>query len=327
MKVPVDDGPRFLAPDPQTDIVGLDKPPTFSVVVCAYQARQYIAGAIESLLAQTVPPFELIVCDDGSTDDLSQALAPFAGQLTLLRQEHKGLSAARNLGLAHATGEFLVGCDADDVQMADMIEKLGEFAKRRPDLDILSRASLIERDGEIIDISNTPEDPRFPVANQRVEILRTNYLRASSAVRRQRVVDIGGFDESLKCAEDYDMWVRLIFSGSRAGVVLEPLGVWRSHPGSLSTKQIWCLEGLLTMLTKVSRSSDLSEEESQVVDEQMTIYKSELRRAEARSALLEAQSDSRVKCLKLAISADQTLRTRLKAVLAAAMPVRAAGHL
>jgi hypothetical protein len=217
------------------------------------------------------------------------------------------------------------------VQKPFMLEALGEFATLRPDLDILSRASQIERNGKIVDVSNTPEDPRFPVDDQRMAILRANFLRASSAVRRQRLLDIGGYDESLKCAEDYDAWVRLIFSGSRAGVVLEPLGVWRSHPGSLSTKEIWCLEGLVAMLTNLSDTGDLSEVERRLLEEQRAIHKRDLGRAEARaravSALLEGRSDARAQCLRWAMSGGLASRTRLKAVLAAAMPRRAAGRL
>jgi glycosyltransferase involved in cell wall biosynthesis len=301
------------------------------VVVCAYQAAHQIGEAIESLLAQTVRPHELIVCDDGSTDGLFEALSPFAGHITYLRQEHKGLAAARNLGLSHASGNFIVGCDADDAQKPFMLEALGEFAMTRPDLDILSRASLVERDGKILDVSNTPRDPRFSVENQRMAILRSNFLRASAAVRRKRLLGIGGYDESLKCAEDYDVWVRLLFSGSRAGVVLEPLGVYRSHPGSLSTKEIWCLEGLLAIFSKLSETADLSEEEGRVVEERRAVLRRDLGRAEARararSALLEGQSDARAQCVRLALDRGQSLRTRLKAALCVAMPRKAARQL
>src|SRR4051812_28887149 len=96
---------KFLAP-PAGDVRPRPEVPTFSVVIAAYQVADVIADAIGSVLAQTVPPAEIVVCDDGSTDDLSSAVAPFADRIVLLRQENRGEAAAKNTAVAAASSEF-----------------------------------------------------------------------------------------------------------------------------------------------------------------------------------------------------------------------------
>jgi glycosyltransferase involved in cell wall biosynthesis len=320
-----------VAPEADPPLVPLDEPPTFSIVIPVYQGAHLVGEATESLLAQTVSPHEIIVCDDGSTDDLAGALAPYGERITVLRQEHKGVAAALNLGLFHATGEFVAACGADDTSMPRMIEALGELAKARPDLDILARVSVFERDGKPIGLSRTPEDPRFPVDDQRMGILQHNFVGARSAVRRQRLLDIGGYDETLKCAEDYDSWVRLIFAGCRAGLLLEPLGVHRYHKGSLSTNDVWCLQGRISTFAKLLEHDDLSEAERAVATERIAVHRRDLERAEAReearSALLERRHGARRLCLRVVLDEGQALRTRLKAGVAALAPRLARGKL
>jgi len=312
--------PRVVAPAAPRDLVALAEPPTFSVVVPVYEGADTVGQAIESLLAQTVAPFEIIVCDDGSTDDLAGALVPYGDRITLLHQPHSGLGAARNLGSFHAGGEFVATCDADDEVLPRLIEALGELAMARPDLDILCRTSFLERDGTPAGLSRTYENPKFPVDDQRKGILGGAFIPSSSAFRRQRLVEVGGFDESLRCAEDYDLWMRLIFSGAKAGLLLEPLGIYRLHGGSLSTRGVWCRQGEISTFTKLLDRNDLSEDERRIAEERIAQLGRELKREEAREALAQGRPDARRLSLGVALGKGQRLQTRVRAAVAVAVP-------
>ena len=97
---------RFLAPPPERPAEP-GPPPSFSVIIAAYQAAHTIGEAVESALEQTSPPHEVIVCDDGSTDDLAGTLTPYGGRIVLLRKENGGAASARNVALRAASGEFV----------------------------------------------------------------------------------------------------------------------------------------------------------------------------------------------------------------------------
>src|SRR5829696_10313470 len=104
---------RILAPAPEGFIAPVPTP-NFSIIIPAYEAAAFITDAVESALTQEVAPAELIVCDDGSTDDLTKALRPFSGRITLLRKEHGGLASARNVAIRSASSEFVAFLDADN---------------------------------------------------------------------------------------------------------------------------------------------------------------------------------------------------------------------
>src|SRR2546422_6867419 len=112
-----------LAPAPEAPTEG-GGVPTFSVVIPAYQAAGFIGDAIESVLAQTLAPIEVIVCDDGSTDDLEGALARYRNSITLLRKENGGEASAKNAGARAASGDFVAVLDADDVYFPERLEAL-----------------------------------------------------------------------------------------------------------------------------------------------------------------------------------------------------------
>ena len=207
---------------------------TFSVAIPVYQGAHFIAGAIDSVLAQTEPPLELLVVDDGSTDDLDAALAPYGDRVRLVRRPHGGLSAARNAGANAAAGDFVVFLDADDVLEPRYLEALAALSASRPDLDILTTDCYFERNGEIDGTFYGRND--FPVDDQRTAILRRCFLHTKTAVRRSSYLAAGGCDPSpdIDGAEDWHLWARLIVDGSRAGLVDLPLSRYRMHGSQIT---------------------------------------------------------------------------------------------
>src|SRR4029079_13057307 len=118
--------------------------PTFSIVIAAWNAAHLIGDAVESALAQTLPPLEVVVCDDESEDDLSGALRPFGDRVTLIRIPHGGEGAAKNVAAQHATGDFAPLLDADDLYRPGRLEAFAELARERPELDVLTTNAYLE---------------------------------------------------------------------------------------------------------------------------------------------------------------------------------------
>ena len=124
--------------------------PSFSVIIPAYQAAGTIAQAVESALDQTVPAHEVIICDDGSTDDLEGALAPYRDRITLIHKENGGGASALNAAASAASGDFVVVLDSDDTYEPERLEALGALAAARPDLDVLMTDSYLEAGGRVV---------------------------------------------------------------------------------------------------------------------------------------------------------------------------------
>jgi hypothetical protein len=278
-----------------------------------------VAEAVASVLGQSLVPKEVIVCDDGSTDDPAGALEPFGDAIILLRQANGGVASARNLGLRRATAEFVAVCDADDLYLPNLLQRWAELAQARPDLDILCSDALIQAEGVIRGRSCYDPDA-FPVDDQRLAILRDNFVPGRSAFRRRLLLEAGGYDESLVCAEDWDAWIRLILGGARAGLVDEPLALTRINPGSLTSSEVRLRQGQQGALTRAVRRTDLSPAERSVAEDHLAFVDRLLELAEARQAVEEGWPDRRRRCLAVALSSAQPAASRAKAAFAAAFP-------
>ena len=193
-KVTPDQEPRlvteWIAPRPAGHVEPAATP-SFSVIIAAYEAAETVGEAIESALSQTLPPLEVVVCDDGSTDDIAGAVAPYARDIVFLRQENGGEASAKNAAARAASGEYVVVLDADDLYLPGRLEALAELARARPDLDILTTDALIEVDGAVIRRCYTGSF-RFEADDQRRAILRENFVFGHVAVRRERLPRRGG---------------------------------------------------------------------------------------------------------------------------------------
>lgn len=185
------------------------QPPLVSVVTAAYNMGRYIGETVDSILAQTHERLELIVVDDGSTDDTPAVLAAYAGdpRVRLLRQANAGQTAAKNRGLREARGEFVGFCDADDRWLPD------KLARQLPRFADAPRLGVVYGDFTCIDGEGRPTaTPRWPCYSGRItgKLLVDNFVHFPTALARREAIErAGGFDESLTMAIDYDLWLRL----------------------------------------------------------------------------------------------------------------------
>jgi hypothetical protein len=299
--------------------------PTLSVVIAAYQAEQTVAEAIESVLCQTSPALEIVVCDDGSTDGTGAVLASFTDRIRVIRQDNAGEAAAKNTAVRAARGDFVVVLDADDVCHPQRLEALGWLASRRPDLDVLTTDAFLEVGGRVIRRAYGPFW-RFETEDQRREILVRNFILGLAAVRRARWLDVGGFDEGLHYVADWDFWQRLILGGSRVGLVEAPLVTYRLAVGSLSADRARLVAGRVSLLERTASLDGLSDTDRDAVATALAAQRRLLALQRARAALRTESPEIRRHSLTVARTRGLAPRTRLKALVAAAAPGWAASR-
>ena len=295
--------------------------PTFSVVIAAYQAAGTIARAVESALAQSLSPLEVIVCDDGSTDDTAAALEPYLDRIVLIRKPRGGVSSARNAALARARGEFFAILDSDDVFLPERLERLGALAVWRPDLDILCTDAFLEVDHEVV--AQFGEGCAFELLHQRAAILERCFCIAP-AYRRSALIRARGFDESLHTGEDWDCLIRLLRSGASAGLVDEPLYRYRLHDRSLTSDRIGTLRDRVRLLEHVGRKNGLGDDERAALARSLRRQRAYLILTEAEAALRSRSWDARTRALAAARAPEISLRSRAAALAAALAPAAAA---
>ncbi len=275
-----------VVPDPRGPVVPLSGPPTFTVVIAAYQAGETIGRAIQSVLHQLSPAHEVLVVDDGSTDDIDSVLRPFGDRVLVIRRPHRGPGAARNAALERATGDFVVLLDADDAFHPARLQALGELGRARPDLDLLVTDMRFIVNGE--ERGTFFSHNAFALQNQRTAILRSCFVGGAPAARLSRLREVGGFDETLLSAEDWDCWLRLILNGSAAGLVNLPYYDYVLGEDSASSDRVATLWDRVRMLEKAARNPDLRPVERPVVAASLRAHASRAARAELRAALSTA---------------------------------------
>lgn len=308
-----------LAPPPAGTVEPLSSPPTFSVVLPVYQGAETIGEAIESVLAQEPPPLEVIVADDGSTDGLDRALAPYSDRVTVVSRPHRGAAAARNAGWKVASGDFVLFWDADDVLLEGKLAALGRLGTERPDLDLLCTDLYFEREGRRA--GRFSEVNPFPVGDQRTTVLERCFV-VQPAFRRSRLTEIGGFDEALATGEDWDCVLRLILDGSSAGLWDEPLAVYRIHSGSLTHSRPQTLRDRERLMEKALAHPGLRNEERPVLERSLLAQRGRARLAGAQEAIAADAPEARRRCLELASTRGVDPRTRLYALAFALLPAQ-----
>jgi len=181
--------------------------PLISVVIPTYNRGWILKEAVDSVLAQKYPAYEVIVVDDGSTDDTAAILAGYGNRITMLRQENRGVSAARNRGVRKAGGNLLAFLDSDDLWLPGKLEAQADFFHAHPEMLICQTEETWVRNGRRVNPKNRHKKPSGDIFEPSLELC----LVSPSAVmlRRELFEEMNGFDERLPACEDYDLWLRI----------------------------------------------------------------------------------------------------------------------
>lgn len=225
----------------ETDKARLYEHSWISVVMPCYNADHHLLDAISSVVGQTYPQVELIVVDDGSTDhsiEIASALMEtFPGRITLLKQLNQGPYPARNLGLAHARGEFVAFLDADDWWTPDCLEKL--HATLAPSPAILAYCGW-QNSGPGAPGTAPYIPPDYSAGNATTAFLRSCPWPIHAALVRRTAIDaVNGFSMRCFSSMDYDLWLRLFAHDQRIIRVPEVLAFYRWHDQGQISKTKW----------------------------------------------------------------------------------------
>ena len=216
-----------------------------SIVIVAFDADRYIDAAINSCLSQSYSNIELILVDDGSTDDTLAIMEKYSNsdsRVSVIKQENKGVGAARNLGNNIAKGELIAVLDADDLMLANRLEVQMQYLQQYPEIDILSCwMEYINENGKRIGVYIYPKDLTNPTQFREYLANEKPISIAHSGViyRKEKVEQVGGY-RNIRPGQDTDLWNRMVENGCIAVVMPIVLGKYRIYTSSLNTS--WTVE-------------------------------------------------------------------------------------
>jgi glycosyltransferase involved in cell wall biosynthesis len=238
-----------------------------------YNRSHLLTESIQSVFDQTFQDFELIVVDDGSTDNTGEMVDSFRDpRIRYIYQENRGVAAARNTGIKAANGEYIAFLDSDDLWLTQKLELDIKLLDSRPDIP-LTCSAVYAFDGD----TGKNIGGRWPPESYLRELQEgsrqplTEFLSRGSVfgivavdLRRQVFDEVGFFDESLSCGEDYDMLVRIL-QRFPIGIVNMPVVRVRLHRTSLSSNYDIAYPGTLAAIDKVINSYSLSREQIKLI--------------------------------------------------------------
>ena len=231
--------------------------PGITVIIPTYNSSAYIAQAVESVLAQRYTPCELIIVDDGSTDDTEAVLAPYLDNIHYVKQSNSGSAAARNRGLSLATHEFVVFLDADDVMLPNKLRQQAAFLQLRPSLGYVhSGWHQINQDGRLL---QTIEPWQYaPRLNLEAWLQYKPMAFGSLMFRRLWLDRVGGLDATLRQSHDIDLMLRLSLAGCQGDWLYEPTTSYRQHSESTMHRNVATqAKSVLALLDKFFSHPDL----------------------------------------------------------------------
>jgi len=209
--------------------------PKVAVVIAAYNAAAFIREAVQSVLAQSLEDIEVIVVDDGSTDDTRQLLGMFADpRLRLIHQQNSGVSAARNTGLAAARAPYVVFLDADDVLVQGALYRMVATLDRMPErVACFGHHVKIAEDGSELSSRTDLHRKKLPARDTLRDLIAKNFISTGTiCIRTEAARTVRGFDPGLTFGEDWDFWCRLAVLSDFAAMPDDVVLLYRQRSSS-----------------------------------------------------------------------------------------------
>jgi glycosyltransferase involved in cell wall biosynthesis len=227
--------------------------PVVSVIIPTFNRWPLVGEAVESVLAQSYSDFELIVVDDGSTDETQRELAKFGSRLRFFVKARKGVAAARNFGASRAVGRYVAFLDSDDLWQVKKLEVQAAFMEAHPEVQICQCEEIWLRNGVRINPKAKHQKPSGDIFKRSLELC----LVSPSAVMMTKTLfeHIGGFDESFPVCEDYDLWLRIAIEHS-VPLIPKALVIKRGGHADQLSRSTWAMDRYrVASLQKLLRSS------------------------------------------------------------------------
>jgi glycosyltransferase involved in cell wall biosynthesis len=273
--------------------------PAVSVIMPAYKSAAYIAESLDSVFAQTFTDFEVIVVNDGSpdTEELERVLVPYRSRIVYLKQENRGVSAARNTAIRAARAPLVAMLDPDDLWEPDYLAVQIEAMLADPTLDMIYPNALIFGDGAHAGktyMEVNPSDGEVTFERLlRQECVIVIYVIA----RRDAIIDAGWFDETLSRSEDFDLWLRILGRGGRIAYHRRVLARYRRHPGSLSSDPVLMAHNIVRVLDKAGQTLELDEGQRELLAHARARFHATLRLEEGKRAFMSGDARGALEAL------------------------------
>jgi GT2 family glycosyltransferase len=227
-------------------------------VVPIYNAERFLAAALDSALEQTGVALEVVVVEDGSSDGSGAILSRYADRVRVAHQDHRGPAAARNAAIREARGEYIALLDADDRFRPGKLARQAGVLEGQPDVGIVYTGwDVVDGDGSPLPHQGWSREegdvlPRLLLGNLAHPV--------AVLLRREQILDAGGFDETLQVNEDWDLFLRLTLRGARWACVDEPLCEYRVHGGQSHRRVQLVYAARLRILARFFARADLPAE-------------------------------------------------------------------
>ena len=270
--------------------------PIVSVIMPAYRVAEYIGAAIKSVLDQTYRGYEIIVVNDGSPDtpELENVLAEYGDQIVYIKQENRGCSAARNVAIKAARGRYIALLDPDDLWEPDYLAVQLGILEADPTIDVLYPDALIIGDSDLRGRRFMAVMPSCGDVTFEALITQRCNVMISVTARRETLVRAGLFDESLRSAEDFDMWLRILQQGGRIRYHERVLVSYRRHRASLSADPVWMCRHILKVLANAEARNNLSATEVRILHLQESRFRAMVSLNEGKRAFFAGNARSAI---------------------------------
>jgi glycosyltransferase involved in cell wall biosynthesis len=226
--------------------------PKVSVVIPTYNRERLIARAVESVLAQTFKDYEIILIDDGSTDQTKEILRSFEGRIRYIYQTNAGISGARNRGIQESSGEYIAFLDSDDTWLPEKLAEQVRILDTRPEIGIVyARMPIINEAGKQIGLK-----PQAESGKNFDELIRLwGDLPTSTVMVRKACFEKAGlFDTTLPPMEDIDMWIRISRFYGLYEIEGKTLALYHYHDDQITKKRAKAYEALIKLYKKILRN-------------------------------------------------------------------------
>ena len=242
----------------------LNVSPTVSVIIPTFNRWPMVGEAVESVLAQSFKDFELIVVDDGSGDGTAEKIKALGGDIRMIVQSRRGVSAARNHGASAARGRYLAFLDSDDLWLPEKLAVQTSFMMENPKVQICQTEEIWIRCGVRVNPKAKHRKPSGDVFRASLELC----LVSPSAVMMTKGLfdEMGGFDESFPVCEDYDLWLRSAVS-HRVALIPKQLVIKRGGHADQLSRSTWGMDRYrVVALQKLLRGGVSGEKRAWVID-------------------------------------------------------------
>ncbi|MCF7873233.1 MAG: glycosyltransferase [Candidatus Omnitrophica bacterium] len=246
----------------------MDKKPFFSIIIPTYNRRQFLKIAVDSVLKQTYPHYELIIVDDGSNDSTKKLIKNYKNpKLNYYYQENKGPASARNLGITKAKGKFICFLDSDDRFRTDKLIISYKYIKKNPDYKIFHSKEIWYRNGKLLSQKKEHKKPDGFIFENAARLCSVSI--STAVIKKDIFSQIGNFDQNLLACEDYDFWLRAT-SQYPVCLIPETLTIKEGGHKDQQSKKYPALDKFrIYALDKILQTKNLKKEQYQTAYQQL----------------------------------------------------------